>query len=103
MQKPESLGVDQTLTFEPLVAFEHLADGSFFPMTIGGRVPYWGQVRASAAGCAVYGVCHSEKCVIASTIGVFQTVQAFQVEATRVAVEKVNEVRQQKGYELLTT
>ena len=85
-----------TLTEYPIIAFE--PDGKrFIPLTLAGRVPFWGELRVSVVGAFVYGITAGGGVELAD--GRRCSTQAeLEHEIIETVRERVCEVRREKGW-----
>jgi hypothetical protein len=89
---------DTTVSFFPIVAFESLESGSFAPQLVSGKVIGWGEVRASAVGASVYGVCASTPEGVTTADQCYPTIDGFVQHSELLIALAVDRVREELGH-----
>jgi hypothetical protein len=89
---------ETTVSFFPIVAFESLASGSFAPQLVSGKVIGWGEIRASAVGASVYGVCATAPEGVTTADQRYPTIDNFVQHSEILIARAVDRVREELGH-----
>ena len=89
---------DTTVSFFPIVAFESLDSGSFAPQLVSGKVIGWGEIRASAVGASVYGVCATTPEGVTTADQRYPTIESFVKHSEILIALAVDRVREELGH-----
>lgn len=87
------------VSFYPIVAYEVRRSGAYEPLLVSGKVKVWGDIRASVAGGAEYGVCNSPPKGVTTATRSFHSLEQFVDAARRDIAFVVDNVRREKGYQ----
>ena len=99
MFNPDPPEAKTIVSVYPVVAYELRPNGSYEPLLISGRIPGWGDCRASATGGRMYGICDSILSGVTTATGNFPSIAQFAISARNDIAFMVDEIRLKKGHQ----